>query len=205
MIAIAFGRRIQTVADKILQLVALRVVVKGITILFTSDDWDQYLPAIKKTFGFLWRPRRKSKIGRKKTMKYFLPANILYGIVKKIKDTSGKVIGKIRQVVRGSAVAVQQILEQSPVSYVLNTSFVERINGTFRAFCSRLVRKAYSFSKSPIYHDCHIVIVTAYYNFVKPHRTLSENSDKRTTPAMAARITDHCFTWEELCNIPIAV
>ena len=171
--------------------------------LFTSDDWDQYLPAIKKAFGFLWRPRRKSKIGRKKNMKYFLPANIVYGIVKRIKDATGNVIGIVRRVAHGSVEIVQEILARSPVSTVLNTSFVERLNGTFRTYCSRLIRRTYKFSKKTSNHDCHVTLVTTYYNFVKPHRTLNKNFQKKTTPAMAAGVTGHCWTWEELCNFPI--
>ena len=204
IIAVVCGRRVQEVANSLLALVALRVN-KTLTILFTSDDWDQYLPAIKKAFGFLWRPRRKSKKGRKKKMKFFLPGNIFYGIVKKIKDTSGRVIRIVRKVVHGSAATVQQIIQYSPVSHVLNTSFIERINGTYRTFCSRLIRRSYKFSKKTFLHDCHITIVTIYYNFVKSHRTLTENAERNTTPAMAAGITDHCWTWEELCNFSIAM
>ena len=203
VIAIACGRRVQAVANELLSKVAMRIV-KTMTIFFTSDDWDQYLPAIKKSFGFLRRPRRKSKKGPKKKMKYFLPKNILYGIIKKIKDDSGRVIGKMRKVVHGSVATVQQIIKDSPVSHVLNTSFIERVNGTYRCYCSRLTRKTYKFSKNSIKHDSHILLVTIYYNLVKPHRTLTKNYQTKTTPAIAAKITDHCWTWKELCNFPIS-
>jgi IS1 family transposase len=199
VIAVVSGRRVQKIADNLLAFVAIRIV-KMVTILFTSDDWNQYLPAITKAFGILRRPRRKSKRGRKKKIKKFLPKNILYGIIKKIKDSSGKTIGKIRKVVHGEEARVQQFIEQSPVSKVINTSFIERMNGTFRTYCSCLIRKTYKFSKNSYNHDCHITLVTCYYNFIKSHRTLSKNFQKKTTPAMAVKITDHCWTWEELCN-----
>lgn len=202
VIAISSGRRVQETANKLLQLVAKRVILSMI-ILFTSDDWDQYLPAIKKSFGYFWRPRRIKKQGRKKKLELRLSPNILYGIVKKIKNTSGKVIATVRKIVCGSEIMVNKLLSQSPVSTVLNTSFVERINGTFRALCSCLVRKSYSFSKNSISHDAHVVIVTSYYNFIKPHRTLTKKFGEETTPAMAANLTDHCWRWEDLCNFPI--
>ncbi len=202
MIAFACGRRIQKIADKLLQLVATRIII-GITILFTSDDWDQYLPAIKAAFGFLSRPRRKSKMGRKKAKKFFLHANILYGIVKKIKDSRGRVIKTLRRVAHGSVAAVDNFLTRSSVSKVLNTAYVERINGTYRAFCSCLVRRTYKFSKKALNHDSHITIVTTFYNFVKPHRTLTENFQEKTTPAMAVGITDCCWSWEQLCNFSV--
>ncbi len=202
IIAVVCGRRIQATANELLRIVADRIV-NVLTILFTTDAWDQYLPAIKMAFGYLWRPRRKAnKLGRKKAKKYFLPSNILYGIVKKIKNSRGIVVETIRKVAHGSSQIIEDVLAQSTVSEVLNTSFVEYINGTYRAFCSRLTRKTYKFSKIASNHDAHITIVTSYYNFIKPHCTLSKNNSIGTTPAMEIGIVNYCLTWEELCNFP---
>ena len=175
--------------DTLLKLVAIRII-KGTYILFTSDDWDQYLPAIKKAFGYSWRPKRQNGLGRKRKLELRLAPNILYGIVKKIKGAGGRVVKIIRRIVCGSEASINKTLRDSPVSNVLNTSYVERINGTFRAFCSRLVRKAYSFSKKASYHDSHIFLVTSYYNFIKPHKTLTRQYQRDTTPAMAIGLTE---------------
>ena len=47
LIAVVSGRRIQETANKVLSLVAKRVITTTM-ILFTSDDWDQYLGMWKK-------------------------------------------------------------------------------------------------------------------------------------------------------------
>ena len=44
-------------------------------------------------------------------------------------------------------------------------------------------------------------ICVAFYNFIRPHETLSRADDRRflpKTPAMAAGITDHQWTTQEL-------
>ncbi len=71
----------------------------------------------------------------------------------------------------------------------------------------RLVRKTLSFSKSEYYLQRHIELEDAIYNFVKPHLSLRQrlrgNKYKgrkweERTPAMAAGLTDHIWTIEEL-------
>jgi len=36
------------------------------------------------------------------------------------------------------------------------------------------------------------------YNFIRPHQTLTEQRRTKTTPAMAAGVTDHRWTMEDL-------
>ena len=206
VISTATGRRIQETADKMLQTAKERISLCWCMfplILFTSDNWDQYFIALKKIFGFRHRPRRHRRVGRMRNFRFYLPWNLLYTIVEKIKDGSGHVIQVIRNVVHGDPALVNRVIQESPVSSTINTSFVERLNGSFRTFCSRLVRKSYTFSKFAFYHDAHIQIIEVYYNFVKPHRTLSKQYSQKTTPAMAAGLTDHCWSLRELCNFPI--
>lgn len=206
VISIATGRRIQETADKMLQTLKERIsLLWGFIplILFTSDAWDQYFTGLKKIFGFLHRPRRQHCIGRRKNVRNYLPWNLLYATVEKIKDGSGRVIRVIRNIVHGHPDLVDQVIQASPVSTKINTAFIERLNGSFRAFCSRLVRKTYAFSKSAFYHDAHIHIIVAFYNFVRSHKTLNKQYSVPTTPAMAAGLTDHCWTFMELCNFPV--
>jgi hypothetical protein len=37
-----------------------------------------------------------------------------------------------------------------------------------------------------------------FYNFCRPHTTLSKATKAKTTPAMAAGLTDHVWTIEEI-------
>lgn len=207
VISTATGRRVQETADNMLQKLKERIFFvlwsSYCFLLFTSDAWDQYYVGLKKVFGYRHRPRRQRRVGRLRNFRYYLPWNLLYATVEKIKNGAGKVVEVNRNVVHGASEAVAQIIQDSPVSQTINTSFVERLNGTFRSYCSRLVRRTYAFSKSSINHDAHIQVVTSFYNFVSPHRTLTKQHGRKTTPAMAAGVTDHCWEFMELCNFPV--
>jgi len=56
----------------------------------------------------------------------------------------------------------------------------------------RFTRLTNAFSKKVEMHALHIALHYAYYNFVKIHQTL------RTTPAMAAGVTDRLWEIEDL-------
>src|SRR4051812_25632232 len=60
----------------------------------------------------------------------------------------------------------------SAVGRVVNTSFVERHNGTDRNRCSRKARKTYSFSKDWEAHRAASVFSYFGYNFCWPVRPL---------------------------------
>ena len=72
------------------------------------------------------------------------------------------------------------------------TARVERKNGTLRQWCKRLTRFTYAFSKKWDNLKAALALHFAHYNFCRIHGSL------RITPAMAAAITDHIWTIEEL-------
>jgi len=76
-----------------------------------------------------------------------------------------------------------------------STSHVERKNGTLRQWCKRLTRLTYAFSKKWDNLKAALALHFAHYNFCRIHGSL------RITPAMAAGITDHVWTLEELIAV----
>ena len=118
------------------------------------------------------------------------------------------------KIIFGSEEAVQARLAASPVSQTITTSFVERNNLTCRQCNGRLARKVLSFSKELTWLEKQLWLSLAYYHFVLPHDSLSQRlpapqptrgsgSLKKwepVTPAMAAGITDHVWTMEELLS-----
>jgi hypothetical protein len=87
----------------------------------------------------------------------------------------------------------------------INTSYIERDNLTLRQELRRLTRKTSGFSKNRRELQHALDFIDAHDNFVKPHRSLrlSNPSGKprrwvARTPAMAAKISDHVWTLEEL-------
>jgi transposase-like protein/IS1 family transposase len=83
------------------------------------------------------------------------------------------------------------------------TSHVERHNLQIRMQNRRFTRLTNAFSKKWQNHQASLALLFATYNFITPHGTLTKNSGEageriKTTPAMAAGLTDHPWTMEEL-------
>ena len=110
---------------------------------------------------------------------------------------NGRVIGTELRVIYGDEAEVLALLGQS-------TSYIERSNLTSRHFNSRLTRKTLAFSKTIAMHQAAAVLEDAYYNLVRPHKTLRQEviaPDRRwlpRTPAMVSALTDHIWTVKEL-------
>ena len=68
--------------------------------------------------------------------------------------------------------AVLAALGMSKASRAINTSFVERQNGTDRHRNARKARKTYRFSKDWRYHEAVTYLTMYSYNFCWPVRTL---------------------------------
>jgi len=87
-----------------------------------------------------------------------------------------------------------------------HTAYVERTNLTSRTMNGRLVRKTLSFSKELRFLKAASALEDALYNFTRPVKTLrvelANPSDQarwqQRTPAMAAKLTDHIWTVQEL-------
>jgi hypothetical protein len=74
----------------------------------------------------------------------------------------------------------------------VSASFVERQNLTVRMGMRRFTRLTNTFSKKAENHAAMVAIQFLHYNFARNHKTL------RITPAMAAGLTDHVWSLEEI-------
>ena len=137
----------------------------------TTDGHKPYLQAVEENFG----------------------ADIDYATLQKIynasEDTMGryspaKCIGTDCKVVMGD-----------PDADHISTSYVERRNLTMRMSMRRFTRLTNEFSKKLDNHAYAVALHFMYCNFVRKHQTL------KTTPAVAAGISDHIWSIEELVNV----
>jgi transposase-like protein/IS1 family transposase len=71
----------------------------------------------------------------------------------------------------------------------------ERTNLSLRTFTRRFVRKTINFSKKTDNHRHAVALFAAHFNFCRVHKSLGGK-----TPAMAAGLTDHVWTVEELLS-----
>ncbi|MGA2143587.1 MAG: IS1 family transposase [Bryobacteraceae bacterium] len=77
----------------------------------------------------------------------------------------------------------------------ISTSYIERQNLTMRMQMRRFTRLTNAFSKKIENHVAALALHYMHYNFVRIHQTL------RVAPAMAAGLTDHLWTIENLIEI----
>jgi IS1 family transposase len=82
----------------------------------------------------------------------------------------------------------------NPHTMAACTSHVERQNLTMRMSMRRMNRLTNGFSKKLENLKAAIALHFAYYNYVRVHQTL------RTTPAMAAQLTDHVWSFQEFLD-----
>lgn len=88
--------------------------------------------------------------------------------------------------------ADMKVVSGNPDPKHVSTSYVERQNLTMRMGMRRFTRLTNGFSKKIDNHAFAVAIHFIHYNFARIHKTL------RITPAMAAGLTDHVWSLEEI-------
>jgi IS1 family transposase len=173
--------------------------------LMTSDEYPVYEEAIRGAYGRVVIPPRTGRPGRPRSPHTVAPPALTYAAVHKEKE-SNRVVRVSTRAVFGTVAAVALAVAASAVGRVVNTSFVERHNGTDRNRCSRKVRKGYGFSKDWAVHRAATVFSYFSYNFCWPVRTLRVKGEggrwQKRTPAMAAGLTDHVWPLAEWLAYP---
>jgi hypothetical protein len=86
------------------------------------------------------------------------------------------------------------VVAGSPDQKHISTSLMERQNLTMRMSMRRLTRLTNAFSKKFENLQAAVALHFAHYNLVRLHKTL------RTTPAMAAGVTNRLWSLEELVD-----
>ena len=78
---------------------------------------------------------------------------------------------------------------------LVSTSYVERSNLTLRMQQRRFTRLTNAFSKKAENHAHAVSLFFLYYNYCRPHQTLTQAAGGvKTTPAMASGLTDRRWT-----------
>lgn len=88
--------------------------------------------------------------------------------------------------------AKKAVISGMPDFQHVSTSFAERQNLTMRMQMRRFTRLTNGFSKKVENHEAAIALHYMHYNFARIHQSL------RVTPAMAAGISDHVWSLEEI-------
>jgi IS1 family transposase len=124
-----------------------------------------------------------------------------------IKRTEKKhVVEVTRKLTRGMMEKAHELLALDKGCTEFNTSFIERLNGTFRERLASLSRKCRHAAARLETLERGMYLVGCAYNFCFPHHELSKSTHfgYRCTPAMAAGLTDHIWSVRELLMYKIA-
>jgi IS1 family transposase len=140
-------------------------------IQLTSDGHKPYLAAVEDAFG----------------------GNVDYAILQKIYGNDGDAEKRYSP---ATCLGVTcDIVNGDPDPRHISTSYVERQNLTMRMHMRRFTRLTNAFSKKFENHVHMVALYTVFYNWTKIHKTT------RVTPAMAAGLTDHVWTMEEVVGL----
>ena len=205
IVATRRGSRDEASLKTLLEQVERRVE-NPLAVLYVSDEWDAYGAALRSIFGESYQPEKKPGRGRPPKPRIMIPGELKHAVVHKTRE-KGRVVKVERKIVFGNEGAIMDILDKSPVSNTLNTSFIERFNLTFRHTNKRLTRKTPGFSKKGDCLDAQLILSKCYYHFILPHGGLEIKRDGekniQRTPFMAAGFTGKIWSMEEfLKHVP---
>jgi len=91
---------------------------------------------------------------------------------------------------------------------MIQTSFIERVNLTFRQGIAALARSTSALESEPMLL-LHAEWFRLYYHLARPHETLREpvpgwkGKYRHRTPAMALGLTDRVWTVEDIVRTPL--
>jgi transposase-like protein len=127
-------------------------------------------------------------------------------IVQVVKKRSAQQFDIVRRIVQGTLEQVTGLLQRSQGGGVINTAYIERLNATFRQRLACLSRRNRCPAQQEATLTAGMFIVGCFYNFCDYHQSLRIRiwiSERRwrwakRTPAMAAALTDHRWTPDEL-------
>jgi len=155
-------------------------------ILIAVDGFRAYVGCILKVFR---DPLRTGKRGR--------PRLVVWPdlhIVQVVKHRVGRRLVSItRRLAQGSLERAEALMQATQVELGrINTAYIERLNATLRTWMPALVRRTRTPSGDREQLEAALFWTGCVYNFCHVHATLAG------TPAMAADLTDHVWSIEEL-------
>jgi len=201
ILAAFVGPRTFASALQLIQMTA--AVVLGVPCFF-SDGFSCYLSALIEVYHSLKTFPRTGKPGRPKQPIKAPHPDLVYGQVVKKKRQ-----GRLQELGYRVCCGPKRL---KALGLSISTSLIERLNLTLRHALAPLVRKSQSFCKDRTQMRRRVVLFQVFYNFARPQMSLRLPLPEpvphasgliqpkwcHRTPAMAAGLTDHVWTFREL-------
>ena len=202
VVSLVVGKRTQEQTQTLVKDARSRLRAGHLPAIFT-DAYAGDESAILEAFGRRYPAPGRSTPGRAPRSVFRWPQGLAYGQVKKHYQR-----GRVERI------EVRALYGKARLKHILtllgykriNTSVVERHNGTSRLRNQRKVRKTLAFSKAPRYHRWRSWLCVGLYNFCWGQSSLKRIQDmqvQQRSPAMAARLTDHIWTVREWLLCPV--
>jgi IS1 family transposase len=169
-------------------------------VLVCTDGWAAYPNSIRKAF----REKVKKTVGRGRACLQIWPQLHIGTVIKRAEKK--RVVEVTRKLSHGNERQATFLLEHSAGGNVLNTAFIERLNGTMRERLATLTRKGRHGARQVRALETGMYLIGSTYNFCWAHQELSKPSHlgAACTPAMAAGLTDHIWSVFEVLGYKVA-
>jgi len=183
---------IQELANQLRQIALCREM------LLAVDGLASYVKAFRRAFR---TPFKGQKGGRHLLIPW---QNI--AIVQVVKQRTQGKLTIDRRIVQGSKATIAHLIEKTQGGGVINTAYIERLNATFRQRLAWLARRTRYLARQKETLMAGMYTVGNFYNFCDYHHSLRLKLSVgrrgyrwvQRTPAIAAGITDHCWSIEEV-------
>lgn len=174
-------------------------------LLLAVDGWKAYIDAFQKAFRH--RVKNRKDPGRPRLIPWHEVA-----IVQVVKQRGKDSFSITRRIVQGTQDLVDRLLLVTQNGGQINTSYIERLNATFRQRLAPLVRRSRGLARTPETLQWGMYLVGCVYNFCTCHKSLrlpiylprNRVHWVERTPAVAIGLTDHRWSVRELLSFRVA-
>jgi hypothetical protein len=208
LLAIDVGERTLAMTQCFIHHVA-QVLAPDCAPLFLTDGFREYLTALLTHYGPWVQPTRRQTTGPLPKPRWMpLPQLLSAQVVKTVRRR--RLVRVRHRVVFGTLEAINAVL--APHGWHINTAFVERINLSIRQHVAAVGRRVSTLCKGEDGLRQQLALYHTYYNFCLPHTSLrlpvpqpeathgtgTAKCWQPRTPAMAAGLTDHIWSLQEV-------
>jgi transposase-like protein len=181
----------------------VRACARRLDLLVCVDGLSSYVTAFRRVF------RDPVYTGRRGRPRLVLAVGFQLGQV--VKQYAQRRVVSVRQrVVEGTATGIATVLAVTNTGQGIHTAYIERFNATMRSALAPLVRRGRAIAHKIETLQAGMYLVGGAYNFCWPHGSLrqvapagSERKWHERTPAMAAGLTDHPWSLQELLRYQV--
>jgi hypothetical protein len=182
----------------------VRAVALCRPLLVAVDGLVSYVTAFQQAFRSALP--RYGQVGRAK-----LRAWTEVALVQVVKQRQQGRLSIDRRIVQGTPAMVARLVDLSQGRGGINTAYIERLNATFRQRLASLARRTRALVRHPETLHLGMYVIGCVYNLCTYHDSLRQpfylakggRRWLRRTPAIAAGLTDHCWSVEELFSFRV--